>query len=53
MSEAKGLEYWVAVLTRADLPVLKQTARDLNALREDEKKLTAHSSPRSSRATPS
>ena len=43
MSEAKGLEYWVAVLTRADLPVLKQTARDLNALREDEKKLTAHS----------
>lgn len=40
MSEAKGLEYWVAELTRADLPVLKQTARDLNALREDEKKLT-------------
>lgn len=43
MSEAKGLEYWVAVLTHADLPVLKQTARDLNALRDDEKKLTAHS----------
>lgn len=42
MSEAKGLEHWVTILTRADLPVLKQTARDLNALRDDEKKLTAH-----------
>ena len=40
MSGTKGLEYWVAALTRADLPVLKQTARDLNALRGDEKKLT-------------
>ena len=43
MSEAKGLEYWSATLTHADLPVLKQTARDLNALRNDEKKLTANS----------
>ncbi len=43
MSVGKGLEYWVAILTHADLPVLKKTARDLNALREDEKKLTAHS----------
>lgn len=43
MSEANGLEHWVAVLTRADLPVLKQTARDLNALREDEERLTANS----------
>lgn len=42
MPEAKELEYWIATLTRADLPVLKQTARDLNALRNDEKKLTAH-----------
>ncbi len=40
MSQAKGLEYWVAELTRADLPVLKQTARDLNALRGNEQKLT-------------
>lgn len=40
MSEAKILEYWVAKLTHADLPVLKQTARDLNALRDDEKRLT-------------
>jgi len=43
MSEVKGLEHWVAILTRADLPVLKQTARDLNALRDDEKRFTAHS----------
>ena len=42
MSGVEGLEYWIAVLTRADLPVLKQTARDLNALRNDEKKLTTH-----------
>ena len=41
MSETKGLEYWVAILTHAELPVLKQTARDLAALREDEDKLTA------------
>lgn len=43
MSEAKGLEYWVAILTHADLPVLKQTARDLAALRADDDRLTAHS----------
>jgi len=43
MSVTKGLEYWVAILTHADLPVLRQTARNLNALRDDEKKLTAHS----------
>lgn len=43
MSEIKGLEYWVATLTRADLPVLKQTARDLSLLREDDEKLNAHS----------
>lgn len=42
MSKAKGLEYWTATLMHADLPVLKQTARELNALRNDEKKLTAH-----------
>lgn len=43
MSENKELERWVSVLSRADLPVLKQTARDLAALREDEDKLTAAS----------
>lgn len=41
MSENKELDRWVAVLSRADLPVLKQTARDLAALREDEDNLTA------------
>jgi HD-like signal output (HDOD) protein len=43
MSEAKGLEHWVAILTHADLPVLKQTARDLATLHEDDKRLNAHS----------
>ncbi len=43
MSENKELERWVSVLSRADLPVLKQTARDLAALREDEDRLTANS----------
>ncbi len=43
MSETGGLEHWVAVLTRADLPVLKQTARDLAALRADDKRLNTYS----------
>ncbi|MBI5627179.1 MAG: HDOD domain-containing protein [Nitrosomonadales bacterium] len=43
MSETNGLEHWVSILTRADLPVLKQTARDLAALRADDKRLDAHS----------
>lgn len=43
MSEVKSLEYWVGLLTHADLPVLKQTARELAALREDDKRLTANS----------
>ncbi len=43
MPEAEGLGHWVATLTRADLPVLKQTARDLAALREDDERLTANS----------
>lgn len=42
MSEANGLEHWVSILTRADLPVLKQTARDLATLRADDKRLNAH-----------
>ena len=41
MSEARGLDYWVAILTHADLPVLRQTARDLEELRADDEKLTA------------
>lgn len=43
MTQIKGLEYWVSILSNADLPVLKQTARDLAALREDDKRLNAHS----------
>lgn len=43
MAETGGLEHWVAVLTRADLPVLKQTARDLAALREDDRRLNTYS----------
>mgnify|MGYP002637548506 FL=1 len=42
MPEANGLKYWVSALTHADLPVLKQTARDLAALRADDKRLNAH-----------
>ena len=40
MSNEKGLQYWVEYLTRSELPVLKQTARDLLVLRADESKLT-------------
>ena len=43
MSEIKGLEHWVSLLTHADLPVLKHTARDLSALRADDKSLNTHS----------
>ena len=43
MSETKGLEHWVSLLTGADLPVLKHTARDLTALRADDRRLNAHS----------
>ena len=43
MTETNKLEHWVAILTRADLPVLKQTARDLATLRADVKNLNAYS----------
>jgi len=43
MPETGGVEHWVAVLTQADLPVLKQTARDLAALRADERRLNTSS----------
>jgi HD-like signal output (HDOD) protein len=36
-----GLNGWVDFLTRADIPVLKQTARDLDALHQDPNKLSA------------
>lgn len=43
MSETRTLDYWVALFTRADLPVLKQTARDLDTLRADENRVTVNS----------
>ena len=36
-----GLEGWVDFLTRADIPVLTQTERDLAALHQDQNKLSA------------
>ncbi|MDX8379246.1 MAG: HDOD domain-containing protein [Gallionella sp.] len=38
----KTLNIWVAKLGQSELPVLKHTARDLAALREDCKNITAH-----------
>jgi HD-like signal output (HDOD) protein len=40
---AKDLRGWVAFLSNAEIPVLKQTARDLLALREDNDKANPHS----------
>lgn len=39
--ETKSLESWVAFLSRAEIPVLKQTARGLAALREDLENISA------------
>ena len=36
-----GLDGWVDFLTGADIPVLKQTARDLDTLHQDQNKLSA------------
>jgi HD-like signal output (HDOD) protein len=36
-----GLEGWIDFLTKADIPVLKQTERDLAALHQDQNKLSA------------
>ena len=41
LQQTKSLEDWVAFLSRAEIPILKQTARDLNALHEDEEKISA------------
>jgi len=40
MSEQKNLQFWVQHLTESELPVLRQTARDLTALRQDESRLS-------------
>jgi len=39
--EIKGLDGWVAFLSKVDIPVLKQTARDLSALHEDADNISA------------
>jgi len=39
--EIKGLDGWVAFLSKVDIPVLKQTARDLGALHEDAENISA------------
>lgn len=43
MRDIESLKSWVARLSQSELPVLKKTARDLAALRLDDKKLNAHS----------
>lgn len=39
--EINGLDHWVSLLSQSEIPVLKQTARDLAAIREDQNKLSA------------
>ncbi len=39
--ETKSLEDWVAFLSQAEIPVLKQTARELTALHEDAEHISA------------
>jgi HD-like signal output (HDOD) protein len=40
MERSTGLNQWVARLSQSELPVLKQTARDLTALRADDDRLS-------------
>lgn len=42
MRDSNALKNWVALLSKSELPVLKQTARDLIALKADDKRLNAH-----------
>jgi HD-like signal output (HDOD) protein len=39
----KGLDQWLSYLGRTEIPVLKQTSRDLSTLMEDQKRLSARS----------
>lgn len=39
--ELQGLDQWLSFLTEVEIPVLKQTARELAALHEDQNKLSA------------
>ncbi len=41
--EKRSLESWVAFLSQAEIPILKQTARDLTALHEDAENISARS----------
>jgi HD-like signal output (HDOD) protein len=41
LQESRSLEEWVAFLSQAEIPVLKQTARDLSALHEDSENISA------------
>lgn len=43
MYNEQRLQQWVEHLSRSELPVMKQTARDLAALHEDERRLTTRS----------
>lgn len=43
MQQEKGLDHWVSLLTQSEIPVLKQTARDLATIREDQDRLSARS----------
>lgn len=40
---AKDLQGWVAFLSNVDIPILKQTTRDLNILHDEGEKASAHS----------
>lgn len=42
MEDNNALQEWVGRLSQSELPVLKHTARELAALREDESRLNAH-----------
>lgn len=42
MRDSNALKNWGALLSKSELPVLKQTARDLIALKADDKRLNAH-----------
>jgi HD-like signal output (HDOD) protein len=42
MRDIGALNKWVTLLSQSELPVLKQTARDLAALKADDKRLNAH-----------
>ncbi len=42
MRDSNALQNWVTLLSQSELPVLKQTARDLTALKADDKRLNAH-----------